>query len=673
LEVERTNPFFNEVGEQTLPVTLPDSDHNRAILGYPDASANRQKPSQNIDATIQDGEYFTSCRQAILGAKRKEGIETTFYMNEGAFFAGIPDMRLKKIFGKETIPGISTIQQGISFCRNLLLNGHDIYAIFPVLTKGDNDTTGYLNRIELMQPETGDYRPSKNNYSGFSYLGFYNEYERTEQDGDYTISIPIGCYITPFIRVNYVLRRMFTYFGYILEETFFEKTHPFTDMVFINNTDDTLLNGDIRLTDLIPDITCSRLLNVFRKRFCCEFIPDEFNKTVKIVFLKNILSGRATTDLTGCVDGEISLSFPGKYKQLKISSKDSSFDESEYDCVADIVERYPDIFQESNSGNYCRSAIALDTETGLKLKKNEVISYSNVPYYAGDDKEDVSIEVPDCAVVMRDPVYKNSEDKIITGVDPDLKLAMRRIYPYIGETQSLNSTLIYFDKENTAEDNTTTSENKEQSPMLAFAYLLGNDSVGSFYLGTIHSYDLRRQRIFNYSLLYNGTDGIFENFYRPYDSMLRNSMHTIKANLLLSQHQKLTIQAYQKVILDRQELLINKLAFTIGGKNEPQESEFFTLRLHELIDVAQDSGLMPVYHESSRFARFSESYVLLTPIQYELSPYKTGTMPTMYSLVFNEIALEDRGKLIWERKFAVLAKKNPLEYRLYTIRLLYPL
>lgn len=35
LQVERPNLFFNEYGEQTNPVSLPNTDANREILDYP--------------------------------------------------------------------------------------------------------------------------------------------------------------------------------------------------------------------------------------------------------------------------------------------------------------------------------------------------------------------------------------------------------------------------------------------------------------------------------------------------------------------------------------------------------------------------------------------------------------------------------------------------------------
>ena len=71
LAMERTNPFFNEYGEQSLPVSLPDSAYNRNILGFPNVIQRREKV-QMVDASIQDGEFFTPCRQAILGISPSE-------------------------------------------------------------------------------------------------------------------------------------------------------------------------------------------------------------------------------------------------------------------------------------------------------------------------------------------------------------------------------------------------------------------------------------------------------------------------------------------------------------------------------------------------------------------------------------------------------------------------
>ena len=43
LSVERTNPFLNDYGEQTLPVSLPDSEYNRSMMNHPNKVNRKNK------------------------------------------------------------------------------------------------------------------------------------------------------------------------------------------------------------------------------------------------------------------------------------------------------------------------------------------------------------------------------------------------------------------------------------------------------------------------------------------------------------------------------------------------------------------------------------------------------------------------------------------------------
>ena len=65
IQVERTNPFFNDFGEQTTPLELPASERNRRLLGFPDSFGRRVK-MEAADVAIQDGEYFAQCRQLSI-------------------------------------------------------------------------------------------------------------------------------------------------------------------------------------------------------------------------------------------------------------------------------------------------------------------------------------------------------------------------------------------------------------------------------------------------------------------------------------------------------------------------------------------------------------------------------------------------------------------------------
>ncbi len=127
IQVERTNPFFNDFGEQTTPLELPALERNRRLLGFPDSFGRRVKMTA-ADVAIQDGEYFAQCRQMVLSAQYKGSISTAFYINDGSFYSRIQKVKLKDIFKDEFIPGINTVEEGIEFCRSLRTNTNPHYA-----------------------------------------------------------------------------------------------------------------------------------------------------------------------------------------------------------------------------------------------------------------------------------------------------------------------------------------------------------------------------------------------------------------------------------------------------------------------------------------------------------------------------------------------------------------
>lgn len=137
IQVERTNPFFNDFGEQTTPLELPASERNRRLLGFPDTFGRCEKMKAE-DVAIQDGEYFAQCRQILLSAQYKGSISTSFYINDGSFYSRIQKVKLKDIFKDEFIPGVNTVEQGIAFCRSLRDNKNEQYTIFPVLLTDDS-------------------------------------------------------------------------------------------------------------------------------------------------------------------------------------------------------------------------------------------------------------------------------------------------------------------------------------------------------------------------------------------------------------------------------------------------------------------------------------------------------------------------------------------------------
>lgn len=630
LEVERTNPFFNDYGETTTPLDIPASDYNRMILGYPDTFGLREKMVA-ANVSIEDGEYFAQCRQIVLSAQHKGNISSSFYINDGSFYSKIQNVKLKSIFKDEMIPGCSTIDECISFCRSLIGGKNENYDIFPVLLTDDSGKdTGYDYKIlngwgnQQKLPDAKYWRFK--NTGGYEYVAapgaydfvtcagksnrFQGEFSRTEYVNEIPVSLTRGYYISPFIRANYVLKRVFKYFGYDLQENFFTRTDPFTKMVLVNNVIDVMVNGHIRIEDLLPDVSVSDFLSVFRKKFLCEFISDEGTHQASIIFLKDVVESAPVADLTRQMTEEPTLSYKtaSDYKRVVLRAKHQADSDAEdsYDDLKDMLAKNTGAYFDKVDGCFYKDGYSGNYHVKSKIGEG------SQSYDTGEEDTDTQdIEIPEMIPETRTLKYRQS-------VDADTISREMGRFLYIGSYATLNSSMKV-----ATEDNSESSEEAVTTPvMLAFPYI----STDGMPCGTVTAYDIHYEydnrfgppshaseeklyrRIFDYALVYNGDDGIFEKFYRQYDLLLRNSLQELKVKLLLTQSQKQNLPSYAKVVIRGVSFFFNKLKFTLGGKSEPTESELRTIALttpiHEasrMIDVmpAMSCGYKWVGHEET--------------------------------------------------------------------------
>lgn len=614
LEVERTNPFFNDYGESTSPLDIPASDYNRMILGYPDTFGLREKMVAT-NVSIEDGEYFAQCRQIILSAQHKGNISSSFYINDGSFYSKIQNVKLKSIFKDEMVPGCSTIDQCIDFCRSLIGGSNENYDIFPVLLTDDSGKdTGYNYKIlnawgDIKQLKDAKYWRFKD-AGGYEYVDapwawdfclynksdamFQGEASRTEYVNEIPVSLSRGYYISPFIRANYVLKRVFAYFGYELKENFFTRTEPFSKMVLVNNVIDVMVNGHIRIEDLLPDVSVSDFLSVFRKKFLCEFVSDEGTHTADIIFLREVVDSAPVADLTRQMTEEPTLSYKtaSDYKRVVLRAKHQADSDAEdsYDDLKDMLAKNSGAYFDKVDGCFYK-----DGYSGNYHVKSKIGEGSQSYDTGEDDTDTLDVEIPEMIPETRTLQYRQSAN------DETITRDMGR-YLYIGSYATLNSSMKV-----ATEDNSESEEEAVTTPvMLAFPYV----STDGMPCGTVTAYDIHYEydnrfgppshaseeklcrRIFDYALVYNGDDGIFEKFYRQYDLLLRNSLQELKVKLLLTQSQKQNLASYAKVVIRGVSFFFNKLKFTLGGKSEPAESELRTIALttpiHEalrMIDV----------------------------------------------------------------------------------------
>lgn len=607
LEVERTNPFFNDYGEATTPLDMPASDYNRMLLDYPDTFGRREKMVA-INVSIEDGEYFAQCRQIVLSAQHKGNISSSFYINDGSFYSKIQNVKLKSIFKDELIPGCNTVQQCINFCKSLIGGNNKNYDIFPVLLTDDSGLdTGYNYKMlnayghtrtlpyakvwqykegggyeQVDAPDVTDFVCGEvRSFVTPDLADFKNAKPTVEYVNEIPISLEKGYYISPFIRANYVLKRVFQYFGYELKDNFFTKTKPFDKMVLVNNVIDVMVNGHIRVEDLVPDVSVADFLGVFRKKFCCEFISDESTHTSDIIFLQEAVNEKPMADLTHCMVEEPTLSYKtaSDYKRIVLRSKkqvDSDAEDS-YDDIKDLIANNPGAYFDPMDGAFYKDGFS----GGYYVKTK--VGESSQSYDMGDEDTDTQdVEIPECIPEFRTLQYRQKVN------DSDTLTRDMGKFLYAGNYVTLNSTMKV-----TTEDNTETNEETATTPvMLAFPYCTTYMPCGTVTAYDLYSYE--KHKIFDYSLTYYGEDGIFEKFYRNYDLLLRNALQELKVKLLLSQSQKQNLPSHAKIVIRGVPFFFNKLKFTLGGKSEPTESELRTISLTTPVTEAQHlEDMMP--------------------------------------------------------------------------------
>ncbi len=581
LEVERTNPFFNDYAEHTIPMDLPASDHNRRLLGFPDLFGGRAKMI-TPEVSIQDGEFHAQCKQAILSATRKGTIQTSFYLNDGSLYARLQNIRLKDVFSTpaDTIR-FNTMEHVLNFCRDLRADNDERFTIFPILVTDDSGIDGgynykIINAFGKFEDHSYDlvFIPAIFENTIHVYLfnpdksgddcDFYNAQERTEYVDQIPISISAGYYISPFIRMNYVLKRVFAHFGYTLTDNFFTRTQPFDKMVLLNNVIDPLVNKKLIVSDLLPDITVPKMLEAFRKKFCCEFSVDEATKTVGIVFLQDVVGSAPTADLTGRLTEEPAINYKSEkdYKRLAIRAEATVESEASegYDDFKALTGKAPAAVFDDVTGEFFMEGYSGDYRVEVKIGE------ASQPYDTGEELEVNEVKVPERIPEPRSLIYTYTDG------DGDVQERNFGKFLYVGNYRTVNSKMVI-----AGEDGQESSESSDKDlPMMAFTA-----NTTGYASGTISPYDIR-QRIWlwPYALYYNGNFGIFEQFHREHDLLLRNSLTEVKARLMLTQSEKQNLPAWAKVTIRGVAFMLNKLKFTLGGKDEPLESQLFTVGLY---------------------------------------------------------------------------------------------
>ena len=592
LEMEETNPFFSEVGAQSLPVKLPFSPKNLAALDYPERIARYSKLKTEYDAVIRSGAWQKNGKLIIFSADKVDGINATFYINNGEFYTKLKDVKMSDItFYNNPDPFTGTYSekatQWLEYFEQVQAGTvTDDYEIFPVATKiirsdtnSANDNYEYIN-----EPDTDS------NTTPYKLVGYS---ERMVAD----VMCPVGYGVSPFLKLNFLLEMLFAHFGYSLQESLFDTDVDMAKIVVPNNCKDSICAGKLNYSNLVPTVTVEEFLETISNKFCCIFVPDGRNKTVKVHFFETPESLNHDMDITPFVVDSHVITHDA-FKQLKLSAATS------IESAKPATETFERIIYENDfvypvnetqfltRTNIMANEVVLRLATGTYYKQvsqSSVFSLTEIgSQFFNYDKKTPELEYDE----------RETRDEqvpmFVKSVNSPRNPSWRFYLPGIGEGRNLNTGI---------KKDTIVSEEKEGDCKIMLCFYLGVQS-NKCVMGSPFNYDGEGNKVGDFSLQYAGNalqNGLFQKFWKSYDALLRHAFRTItcKLNMPISDFFKFSI--FTPKLLDGTPVMPVSIKYNISDKGlRISEVEFKTLRLQKPYDLAAEQSI-PLFNTSDYY------------------------------------------------------------------------
>ena len=313
IAVKRQNICLGDAVEKSFDIDLPATAHNLNLCGFSDRVDNYYKPVSTLPVII---DFSSSSENANLSIKSiSEGlIDATVYLRTADFYSQIENKNLRSLNWKK-------IRHPNYYTNNLDTNVQ--YLIDIIKQNAKNVTVNFFDKhfqhefinvplitgVEFKSKFNINYPLVINQY-GTSATGignniyildsFYGYKEQTLTDSDNNIiTYTKGFGITPFLKLSYVLKFIFSEHGFILDDSAFLRLQErYADIYILNNTVDAIYGGSLDYSQLLPDVTVKEFLQAVCKRYAGRFVIDTITRTAQFVFFYTIFQDKFDADLS---------------------------------------------------------------------------------------------------------------------------------------------------------------------------------------------------------------------------------------------------------------------------------------------------------------------------------------------------------------------------------------
>ena len=311
-EMKITHPFFSEEGAATIPVSIPGTIENLAVLDHPARLGHSSPVTKEYPATLAHGIFHMSGKLFVSSAG-ESGVSCSFATKESILYSDMQDMNLKDIFAQIPVMQFGSKMDGnvhdalsIEWCNDGGWIGENMgmpvkgLTAFPV--KVDDD--GYGLSVLNDPGEGGEL--------------VHLERTGTDKDGN-TMTYPMFFGLTPFITLWGMLDTLFEQCGYEVVENCFRE-EPLSNIVVLNNCADACVNNSIYPKDIVPDITVGKLLIWLKDKFGA-FVRLDGNR-IEIRIMEQYMNMTPDMDLTPFAGRDETVSFPSERHLVLDCAKD---------------------------------------------------------------------------------------------------------------------------------------------------------------------------------------------------------------------------------------------------------------------------------------------------------------------------------------------------------------
>lgn len=562
-EVETTNPAFSDEGDATVPATLPASNENMRLLGYAHRIDRSSRFMKRIPATLSAGAYFKKGQLIVDTIDKNNGIDVSFAIENSDIYSQVKNTGLKEIF-KNKVRNFNSVNEIISLLTSIYHNAAtDDFTIFPIAVSSYEDDAGkviyqYSNQMNFrsLNPPTGQL-----------------VYEaRTVVEDGCVMSVPKGYGVSPFLFLHRMIDILFSLIGYDVVENCFSSS-DLKDIVLLNNCADTIVEGYIDYSDLVPSCTVSQFIQFLQDKFNVVIRVDSTKMQVRAMSVSEVIGNKEyDIDITDITDDDSITMEVDETCRVSLSSRYFEGGEPAAKTLDELIGKYgycvamedgdfnllKTLIESGSQNAQCHDCLIYRSYTGgfYELQRSlkdgrQLLRYIGTSNFTYDRNNSREIET------------HSSDDNIPLTVETEDN--MLRLYCYVGERLHSHTKVKF----------KTTSRENEQEIMVCWNHK-GFGSITAKFLGEDRPFDLTPY-------------GMYSRFWSGYNDMLLNNRLTLRAKVIYPKTYLLNLDMTKKKIYKNQLLLPVKTTYNVSSKISNGMSEFILIK--EYFDGITDENI----------------------------------------------------------------------------------